>query len=175
MENDGDGGDAPRDNTAPDSAEGGAAVAELLKTGPTAGNRSGALTFLAFAVVLAGALHFYLKSSGPESFPARLSADLLTHAELTLASYNDGGRMEVVPTWPLRLYAVLRRDIAFYTLFLAAAVFLWGLSARARARRDAFLVHEKLHAEIMELRHRLDGRPDAAPSPADDSHVETKG
>lgn len=156
MENDGDGGDdAPRQDDNPNAPSGDDA-AVVVDNGPAAGNRSGGTAFLAFAVLVAAVVHFYLTGSGSDSFLNRLDTDLLTHAELSLAAMEEGNRLAVVPSWPLRLYAVLRRDIALYGAFLAGAAFLWGLSARSRARRDAFLVHEKLEAEIRELRQRLD-------------------
>lgn len=162
MENDGDGEEAPRDHENPETDDGGDSAAAVVQSGPMAGNRSGGMAFLALMVALAAAVHFYLTGTGPESFPARLDTDLLTHAELTLAAMEDGNNMAIVPSWPQRLYAILRRDIALYTAFLAVAAFFWGLSARARARRDAFLVHEKLSAEIAELRGRLDSLNDSS-------------
>lgn len=175
MENDGEGDEASR---AADPAELDACAEEtcvLMKTGPRAGDRAGGVAFLALMVVLAGAVHFYYTDSRTDSFANRLDAELLTHAEFALASNEDGNRLGVVPTWPFRLYASLRRDIALYGVALGAAAFLWGLSARARARRDAFVVHRDLTAELAELRDRLDrleGRSGPNASGGDD---ETKG
>lgn len=174
MDNDGEGGKTPRETEQADAESGatdeakhsaaavrpdaetvGQETEELIKTGPTAGNKAGGMAFLALVVVLGAALHFHLYGTGPEAYVNRLDATLLTHAELTLDAMKDGSNLVVVPSWPLRLYSMLRRDIAIYAVMLAAATFLWGVSARARARRDAFLVHDKMTAELAELRARL--------------------
>lgn len=131
-------------------------TALLLENGPAAGNRSGAFAFLAFLVLAAAVVHFYLAESGAGAYINQLDSDLLKDANLTLAAMEEGGRMAVVPSWPYRLYAVLRRDLAIYVALSAVAAYIWGLSARARARRAAYLVHEKLTAEIAALRERLD-------------------
>ena len=162
MDTDGKGGNAPSASEEAEHGDGERETDLLVKTGPRAGDRAGGMAFLALMVVLAGALHFYLTGEGSDSFINRLDAELLTHAEFSLASMENGGRLTVVPSWPLRLYASLRRDVAVYAVMLAVATYLWGLSARARARRDAFLVHDKLTAEVNELRERiarLDGGP----------------
>lgn len=177
MEDDGHGGNTPRDHDNPDStddADGADSAADVVDAGPSAGNRSVAWAFLALMIVLGAALHYYLTGVGSESYLARLDVDLLTHAELTLAAMEDGTRMAVVPTWPVRLYHNLRRDIALYAAFVALAAYVWGVSARNRARRDAFLVHEKLNAEIRELRERLD-RLDGTAPPSGGGNDETKG
>ncbi len=156
MQNDGDGGEAPREMSRPEAGNTGEEAAEVLRSGPRAGNRAGGLAFLALMALLAAALHYHFSGGGADSFPARLDSDLLTHAELTLAANEKGNRLAVVPAWPLRLYSVLRRDIAVYAAAAVLASLLWGWSARARARRDVFLAHEKLEAEIADLRRRLD-------------------
>lgn len=135
----------------------------LLQAGPRSGNRCGALAFVAFAVVVIAALRFYLADSGSDAYINRLDTELLTHAEFSLAAMEDGSRMTVVPSWPLRLYDVLRRDVAVYAVLAAVAAYIWGLAARARGRRDAFLVHEKLTGELTELRARLDSLERRAP------------
>lgn len=129
---------------------------ELLQAGPGNGNRAAALAFVAFVIIVLAALRFYLADSGTDAYVNRLDTELLTHAELSLATMEDGSRMSVVPSWPTQLYGVLRRDIAVYSILVAVAAFIWGRSARARGRRDAFLVHEKLSGELAELRARLD-------------------
>ena len=154
MENDGD--DAPHDAMSPDAEAREFETDAVLGGGPGAGNRAGGLAFLALAAVVAAGVYYHFSASGGDAFKARLDSEMLTHAELTLASREAGNRVEVVPTWPLHLYDTLRRDIALYAAAAALAAFLWGLSARARARRDAYLVHVRLEAELAEVRRRLD-------------------
>ncbi len=156
MANEGDGEEAPRETPRPDAGTGDEETADVLRSGPKAGNRAGGLAFLALLALLAAALLYYVSGTGSDSFLARLDSDLLTHAELTLAANEKGNRLAVVPAWPLRLYATLRRDIAVYAGAAILAALLWSWSARARARRDVYLAHEKLSAEIAELRRRLD-------------------
>ncbi|MCL2001490.1 MAG: hypothetical protein FWG74_08660 [Planctomycetes bacterium] len=156
MPNDGDRGDAPRETPQPCFTPGENELAEALRAKPNGGGRPGGLAFLALLVLLIAALHYHLTGTGTESFPARLNSDLLTHTELTLTVNENGSRMAVVPAWPLRLYYTIRRDIAVYAFAAVIISLFWGWSARARARRDLFLVHEKLEAEIAELRRRLD-------------------
>ncbi len=129
---------------------------DILQNGPRSANRSGALAFLALAVILVAALHFYLSSNGGGAYLARLDAELLNHAELSLAAMEADGPMAIAPSWPLRLYEHLRRDILVYCALVACAAYVWSLAARARARRDAFVIHDKLAAEVAELRARLD-------------------
>lgn len=127
---------------------------DVLAGGPKAGNRAGALAFLALVVVIAGAVHFYMQDSGG-AYIQRLDADLLQHAELTLSAREKGAAIAVAPSWPLRLYEKIRKDIALYAALAAAAAYLWQLSARSRARRDAFLLHDRLANEIETLRKRV--------------------
>lgn len=159
MTNDGDGGEAPRRDI---SAAGGEndenerkeETSRLLETGPKAGNRAGGLAFLALMVILAAALHFQFGGGG---YPAEtLDAELRRHAELSLAAHKENPNMVIVPAWPLRLYGIVRRDMMLYLAFVAAAAYLWGLSVRARARRDAYLVHENFRRELDELGQRLE-------------------
>ncbi|MDR1519012.1 MAG: hypothetical protein LBU23_02565 [Planctomycetota bacterium] len=131
-------------------------AAALLAGGAKAANRSGGFAFLAFLALAAAALYFYLADRGAEAFSARLDADLLAHAELSLAAAGKGSRLAVAPFWPLELYWTLRREMAFCAAAAALAALLWSLAARFRSRRDAWLVHEKLSAELAELRRRLD-------------------
>ena len=128
----------------------------VLAAGPGAGNRSGALAFLALLLVVAAVVHFHLAERGSGSYLNRLDSELINHAELSVAAMQDENRMAVVPSWPLRLYDTLRRDIAVYAVMAAAAAYVWSMAARARARRDAFLVYDRLNAELGELRRRLD-------------------
>lgn len=141
-------------------------TAKLVDAGPRAGNRSGALAFLAFLVLAAAALHFYLAETGSGAYIHHLDAELRKDAGLALAAMEEKNRIAIVPSWPHGLYAVLHRDILVYVALSALAAYVWGLSARARARRDAFLVHEKLVAEIADLRRRLDRLdPESAAEP----------
>ncbi len=189
MEDIKDNGDTAGD-AAPDAEEAGE-FAGLLASGRNGGNRAGGLALLAIAVVIGGVLHYHFSNNGSNSFLSRLDSDLLTHAELTLATSEEGNRLAVVPSWPLRLYSSLRGDTILYAAAAALAAYLWGLSARAKARRDAWLVHRRLQGEIRELRRRLDmldnsgrtpdithkresGRPGGENIPADRSG-ETKG
>lgn len=128
----------------------------VLASGPRAGGRSGALAFLAFAVVVAAAVHFYMATRGGDSYLVRLDSELLQHAELSLRAGEDSGHMAVAPSWPLKLYETLRHDIVLYAAAAVLAAWLWSLSARHRARRDAFLLHDQLNREIKILRERLD-------------------
>ncbi len=129
---------------------------EVLATGARAGGRAGALGFLALLVVLGAATYFYMTDNGGE-YPARLDAELLRDAELALGLRGDGSGagVAVAPSWPLALYGRLRQDIGLYAAAAAAAAYLWALSARARARRDAFLLHDRLAAEVDALRERV--------------------
>lgn len=129
---------------------------DILETGPRLANRCGALAFLALIVVLGAALHFYLSSQGGSAYLQRLDTELVNHAGLSLATMEGESRLAVAPSWPLRLYENLRRDILLYCALAALAAYLWSLAARARARRDAFVVHDKLAAELTDLRARLD-------------------
>ena len=150
-------------------------TSQLLEAGPGSGNRAGAFAFLALVVVIAAAVHFYLADKSPDSYVYRLDAELVSHAELALASSEDGGRMAVVPTWPVRLYEILRRDIALYAAAAALAAYVWGHAARARARRDAYLVFEKLRAEMADLRARIDTMDGGARSGAERRPDDKKG
>lgn len=155
MESDGEGEDVPRHEQ--DAAE--AALVEtdkLMGAGPGAGNRAGGLAFLALAVVVIAALHFHFSESGANSYAARLDTELLTHAQMNLNALEHGERLAVVPSWPIRLYDRLRRDIVVYAGMAAAAAYLWGLAARARGRRDAYLVQQKMAGELAEARRRLE-------------------
>lgn len=142
---------------------------QVLQKGPRAGNKAGALAFLALVIVGLAVLRFYLADSGSDAYFNRLDSELVTHAELSLAAARDDTRIAVVPSWPFRLYDILRRDIAIYAAAAAIAAYVWGLAARARARRDAFLVHEKLAAEVLELRGRLEKLEYGVKSGADGS------
>ncbi len=128
----------------------------LIASGRNAGNRSGALGLLVVVLVIAMLVYYHFSASGVNSFLSRLDSDLLAHAELTLASQQEGNRLAVVPSWPTRLYTSLRNDIALYIAVTLAAAYVWGLSVRARARRDLYLVHKQLTGEIASLRERLD-------------------
>jgi hypothetical protein len=152
--------DARPDSEARDEMESRAGeTAEILASGPKAGSRAGALAFLALVAVLAGAAYFYMADGG---YLQRLDADLLRHAELAMRSGQAaGGGVAVAPSWPLALYDKIRNDIALYAAVAAGAAYLWHLSARARARRDAFLLHDSLEKELVALRERvaeLEGR-----------------
>lgn len=140
----------------------------LLASGANGGNRAGAMALLFIIIVVCGAVHFHFSNGGAGSFISRLDSDLLTHAELALASNKAGSRLAVVPSWPLRIYSSLRRDISLYTAIAALAAIVWGLSVRARARRDAYLVHQKLGREIAVLRARLDSIDNSSVNPDTD-------
>ncbi len=127
---------------------------DVLASGPKAGNRAGAFAFLALVVVIAAAAHFFMADSGGE-YLQRLDAELLQHAELSLKSNENGAAVAVAPSWPLALYEKIRGDIALYAAAAALAAYLWQLSARSRARRDAFLLHDQLNAELAALRERV--------------------
>ncbi len=126
---------------------------KVLAAGPKAGNRAGALAFLAFAVVIAAAVHFHMTDSGGE-YLQRLDAELLRNAELSLKA-GGGAAVAVAPSWPLELYGKIRADIALYAAAAVAVAYLWQLSARSRARRDAFLLHDALTTELAALRERV--------------------
>ena len=129
-------------------------TSEVIANGPKAGNRAGALAFLALVVVIAAAVHFYMADSGG-AYLKRLDADLLQHAELSLKAGGKTAALSIAPSWPPRMYEKIRKDIALYAAAAAAAAYLWQLSARSRARRDAFLLHDKLNNEIAALRQRV--------------------
>ncbi len=124
----------------------------LLATGPSAGNRGGALAFFALLVVVGAGLFYYLSSRGSGAFVNRLDASLLAHAELSLAATDN---VTVAPSWPIVLYERLRADMLFYAGLAALAAYLWSLAARSRARRDAFLVHQRLGERVELLEKRL--------------------
>ena len=128
----------------------------LVASGSGAGNRAGGFAFLTVVLAIATGIYFHLSDRGGDSFSARLDADLLSHAEFSLASGERENRLAVVPDWPLELYWRLRRDTILYAALAFAAAALWGLSVRARARRDAWLVYEKLSAELADLRRALE-------------------
>ena len=127
-------------------------TANLVASGSGAGNRAGGFAFLAVILAIATGMHFHFSDRGGDSFSARLDADLLSHAEFSLASGEGENRLAVVPDWPLGLYWRLRRDAILYAALAFAAAVLWGWSVRARARRDAWLVYKKLSAELADLR-----------------------
>lgn len=156
MEDAGDGERSPREKSASDAEACDGERESLLASGPNSGRRSGAIALLALVVVVGAAVYHHMTGNGPSSFLSRLDMDLLTHAELSLASREEGGRLTVVPSWPLRLYASLRNDILIYASAAALAGWLWSLAARARARRDAYLIHEGLIRQVDEMRRRLD-------------------
>ncbi len=131
-------------------------LSRLALTGPRAGNQSGALAFLALVMLCGAALHFYLADRGGAGYLNRLNSELQGHAELVLASQEDGARTVVSPSWPFRFYEKIRGDIFVYVAFAFAAAWLWGLSARARARRDAYIVHAGLRDELARLRSRVE-------------------
>jgi hypothetical protein len=155
---------AEDEQTPEETRPGGAAAGEakavqdetraVLSAGPGSGNRSGALAFLALLLIIAAILHYSLADRG--GYAARLDSELISHAELSVAAMRDESRLAVVPAWPLDLYETLRRDIAVYAAMAAAAAYVWSAAARARARRDAFLVYEKLNAELADVRLRLE-------------------
>jgi hypothetical protein len=131
-------------------------MARILAGGPKAGNRAAGLAFLALAAVAAIFLHSHLAERGATSFPDRLDAELLAQAELSLESAREGRRLEVVPSWPFGLYQTIKQDLLLYLVLTAMAAGFWSWSARARARRDAYLVHRKLAGELEEIRRSLD-------------------
>ena len=149
---------------------------DILENGPRLANRSGALAFLALVAILGAAVHFHFSSRGGAAYMRTLDAELVNHAELSLAATENGERVIVAPSWPLSLYENLRRDILVYCALAAVAAYVWSAASRARARRDAFVVHEKLSAELADLRARLDRVDPAssAPSPSE-SATDTKG
>lgn len=119
--------------------------------------RAGACALLAVLVIIAGVFQYHFGAGGSDAFLNRLDSELLGQAQLSLdSSSQTAGRMAVVPSWPLRLYAALRRDIAVYACFGLLAAWLWARSAAMRARRDAWLVHDRLTREMDQLRRRLD-------------------
>ncbi|MCD8350189.1 MAG: hypothetical protein LUC93_06210 [Planctomycetaceae bacterium] len=148
---------------------------DILQNGPRSANRSGALAFLALAVIVVAALHFYLSAGGGAAYVARLDGELLNHASLSLAAMEADSPMAIAPSWPLNLYEHLRRDILVYCALVACAAYIWSLAARARARRDAFVIHDKLAAEVAELRARLDQAGIAQSEPPAPGPEDTKG
>lgn len=144
---------------------------EIVQAGPSSGNRTGALAFLALVIVLGAAVYYYLTEQGPSAYANRLDAELISHAELSVASMEEDNRMTVVPGWPVRLYDRLRRDIALYAALAAAAAWVWSLAARAAARRNAFLIHETLHTELDALRRRVDELENAATGSESSEHM----
>jgi hypothetical protein len=148
----------------------------ILENGPRQGNRSGAYAFLALVVILGAAAHFHFASRGGDAYLQRLDAELLNHAELSLAAMDEGGRLAIAPSWPLGLYENLRRDILVYCALAALAAYAWSLASRAHARRDAFIVHEQLASELADLRARLDRvDPDSRIPPPSDPPIDRKG
>jgi hypothetical protein len=131
-------------------------TARLAASGPGAGHRAGGLALLGVVVAILAVFHYHFANGGSDAFTSRLDAELLADAELTIASMERGSRLTVVPSWPIRLYRALRRDIAVYTALAALAALCWSWSARARARREAYLVHKQTELELAELRRRLD-------------------
>lgn len=151
-------------------------LGEILKTGSRATNRAGALAFLAFLIIVAAGLHFFFSAKGGDAYLSRLDAQLRGDAELTLAAMENNTRLAISPSWPLQLYENLRRDILLYCAVAALSAYVWGLAARARARRDAFLVHTKLAAELAELREKLERLESrAVDQKAPDAATDTKG
>lgn len=159
MTTDGDRGEAPRHNFSAangedeDGSDREEETSRLLEAGPKAGNRSGGLAFLALMVIAAAALHFYFGGGG--YLASDLDAELRQHAELSLAAKKENPNLVIVPAWPIRLYQILRRDLLVYLAFVALAAYLWGLSARASARRDVYLMHENHQRQLAELNKRL--------------------
>lgn len=141
----------------PDSPE----ADDILAAGAKAGNRAGALAFLALVVVLAAATYYYMTNNSGEYLQI-LDTELLRDAELSIDLRGNprgagaGGNVAVAPSWPLALHDKLLRDIALYAGAAAAAACLWALSARARARRDAAVLHNRLAAEIAALREKVE-------------------
>lgn len=155
MPDNGNGGEAIRGaDRAGEPAE--EELGEALRTGSGARARAGGLALLAFLVAGAAVAYYHFSDTGGSAYAARLDAELLGQAELTLAAGGEGGRLAIVPSWPLGLYATLRRDMALYATAAALAAMLWAWSARARARRDLFLLNEKMRKETAELRRRLE-------------------
>lgn len=181
MPENGDRGNPPRDTAdkpRPGREQEEEELRSLLAAGPGLSNRASAIAFLALLALLGAGLHYYLGDQGDSSFVARLDADLLSHAEMTVSAMEDGSKMAVVPSWPYRLYASLRRDIAWYAAAALVTAFLWGLAVQARARRSAYLVHEQLSREVAELRRRvaeLEKADPAAGRPSEPAGVDTKG
>ncbi len=170
---------APEENSPGGAAAGGAEAVQdetraVLSAGPGSGSRSGAFAFLALLLVIAGALHYAMADRGG-GYAGRLDSELINHAELAVAAMRDENRMALVPAWPLDLYETLRRDIALYAAMAAAAAYVWSAAARARARRDAFLMHEKLSAELTDLRRRVEQAEGSASAPSSEPRKETKG
>lgn len=128
----------------------------VLAAGPGSGNRAGAFAFLAVLALAAGAVYYHWAARGGDAFPTRLDSQLRNHAELSMAAMNAEAPMAVVPSWPVGLYHSLRGDIVVYSALAALAAYLWSRSAAARARRDAFILQDRLSGEIDELRKRLD-------------------
>ncbi|MCC8116958.1 MAG: hypothetical protein LIP18_07410 [Planctomycetes bacterium] len=143
---------APGRDSPPEAEPGPNETDALLAGGETAGSRGGALAFFALLVVIGAGLFFYLSSRGSGAFVNRLDASLLAHAELSLAAAE---KVTVAPSWPSALYDRLRADMVFYAGLAALAGYLWSLAARSRARRDAFLVHQRLRERIDALEKRL--------------------
>lgn len=127
----------------------------VLAAGPYAANRAGAFAFLAILAVIGAAAYYHFAGRGSGSFPNRLDSQLINHAELSMASMDSEAPIAVVPSWPHSLYRNLRQDIVVYAAFAALAALLWSRSAAARARRDAFLLHDRLTREVDELRKRV--------------------
>ncbi|MDR1533695.1 MAG: hypothetical protein LBU64_01150 [Planctomycetota bacterium] len=127
-------------------------VSALLAAGAGAGNRAGMWAFLAFLILAAAVLHFYFSDSGGNSFLLRLDADLLAQARLSLAAAEAESRLVVTPSWPFELYWSLRREMFFYLAAVSLAAVFGFLSVRSRARRDAYLAHERFSAELARLR-----------------------
>lgn len=150
-------------------------VEDILQNGPRSANRSGAMAFLAFLVIVAAATHLVFSTHGGAAYLQRLDTELLNHAELSLAALEGDRPMAIAPSWPLRLYENLRRDIVLYCALAAVAAYLWTKSACARARRDAYLVHEKLTAELADLRARLNVLEPGTPDSASDDATDRKG
>lgn len=178
MNDRGQGGDAPpADETgkSPDAEKDEAELDALLSSSAAGVNRAGGLAFLAFAVLIAAALHYHFADSGGDAFLARLDADMLANAELSVKSTERGTSLAVVPSWPYRLYDSLRKDIVWYAGAAALAAYVWSLSARAAARRGATLVHARLSAEIDRLRRRVDALEKAGQARNDAGRPEEKG
>lgn len=131
----------------------------VLDAGPGSGNRAGAFAFLAILVVIAAAIHYHFA----DPFQNRLDTQLRYHAELTMASMGTETPVAVVPSWPQDMHHNLRNDIVVYAGLAALAAYLWSRSAAARARRDAFLLHDRLASEITQLRRRIDALEGAQP------------
>jgi|GEM_PF-2860891 hypothetical protein len=141
---------------APEAETDDAGMERTLAAGNNGESRAGAFALLTVVLLLCGALYYHFSENGGNAFLLRLDSELLTHAEFSLASAKNGNDIVAVPSWPLRLYSALRRDIAFYAAIAAIAGVLWGLSVQARARRDVYLLNQKFSREIAVLRARLD-------------------